>query len=55
VGVFGYDGEYTIAATPTGTSFTYSNPIGGLADSGGGTAGVPTGQATATYTAQAEV
>src|SRR5258708_87080 len=51
VGVIGYDGIYVIAATPTGTSFTYSNPVGGLTDSGGGTACVPTGKATATYTA----
>src|SRR5262249_55856720 len=51
VGAPGYNGMYTILTTPTLTTFTYTNPVGGLPDSGGGTASVPTGQATATYTA----
>jgi len=36
VGLAGYDGIFTITATPTATSFTYTNSVLNLADSGGG-------------------
>ncbi|MGA2103461.1 MAG: di-heme oxidoredictase family protein [Candidatus Sulfotelmatobacter sp.] len=38
VPVSGYNGTYVILATPTGTTFTYTNPTSALAASGGGTA-----------------
>ncbi len=37
VGVAGYNGEFVITAVPTPTTFTYTNPVLGLAASGGGT------------------
>jgi hypothetical protein len=36
VGVTGYNGTWTVATTPSPTTFTYYNPISGLASSGGG-------------------
>ena len=39
VGVAGYNGSFTITGR-TDTTFTYTNPTGGLAASGGGTATV---------------
>jgi hypothetical protein len=68
-GVSGYNGTFTVASLPggsTGTTFTYTDPNTGLANSGGGTAalargipisisgptgGVTSGQFTLTYTA----
>ena len=38
VGVSGYNGVFQIVSTPTGTTFTYTNTVSGLAASGGGTA-----------------
>jgi uncharacterized repeat protein (TIGR01451 family) len=40
VGVAGYNGTFAILATPTATTFTYSDPTAGLAASSGGTANV---------------
>ncbi len=37
VGVAGYNGTFTVTAAPTSRSFQYTNPITGLATSGGGT------------------
>ena len=37
VGVAGYNGTFTVTAVPTSRSFQYTNPIAGLATSGGGT------------------
>ena len=37
VGVAGYNGTLTVTAVPTSRSFQYTNPITGLATSGGGT------------------
>lgn len=37
VGVAGYNGTFVIATVPTTKTFTYTNPIAGLAVSGGGT------------------
>ena len=37
VGVAGYNGVYTIVSVPTATTFTYTDPLTGLANSGGGT------------------
>jgi phage tail sheath protein FI len=37
VGVAGYNGTWVIVATPTNTTFTFADPVGGLAASGGGT------------------
>ncbi len=34
-----YNGDFTIATVPTNTSFTVTNPVAGLAPSGGGTVG----------------
>ena len=36
VGVAGYNGTYPVLATPTATTFTYTDPNPGLAPSGGG-------------------
>lgn len=41
IGVAGYNGTYTILSTPTGSTFTYFNPITGLGASSAGTASVP--------------
>jgi len=38
VGVAGYNGTFTVVSVPSPTTFTYTNPISGLANSGGGTA-----------------
>jgi Di-haem oxidoreductase, putative peroxidase len=38
VGVSGYNGTFQIVSIPTNTTFTYTNSVSGLADSGGGTA-----------------
>jgi uncharacterized protein (UPF0333 family) len=38
VGVSGYNGTYTVTAVPSPRSFEYTDPNGGLANSGGGTA-----------------
>jgi hypothetical protein len=51
VGEPSYNGSFPIVATPTTTTFTYTNTIAGLAASGGGSATVPFGTATATFTA----
>jgi hypothetical protein len=48
----GYDGIFTITGTTTNT-FTYTNTVSGLGASSGGTATVPFGDATATYTSGA--
>ena len=45
VGVGGYNGTFVIASVPTLTSFVYANPVGSLANSGGGTATVATNAA----------
>ncbi len=37
VGVAGYNGTFTVIAVPTTRSFQYTNPVSGLATSGGGT------------------
>jgi hypothetical protein len=37
VGVTDYNGTFTVTGTPTATQFTYTNPLSGLAASGGGT------------------
>ncbi|HEY7016883.1 MAG TPA: M12 family metallo-peptidase [Gaiellaceae bacterium] len=37
VGVAGYNGTFTVTSVPSSRSFTYTNPISGLARSGGGT------------------
>jgi hypothetical protein len=37
VGVAGYNGTFTVTAVPSTRSFQYTNPISGLATSGGGT------------------
>lgn len=50
VPVPGYNGLFVIASTPTATTFTYTTTAG-LAASSGGTATVPFGSATATFTA----
>src|SRR5262249_50342654 len=36
-GVAGYNGTFTVTSVPSTRSFTYTNPISGLARSGGGT------------------
>lgn len=38
VPVSGYNGQFTIVSIPSSTTFTYTNTVTGLADSGGGTA-----------------
>src|SRR5580700_4273159 len=38
VPVSGYNGQFTIVSVPSTTTFTYTNTVTGLADSGGGTA-----------------
>ena len=48
-GVAGYNGTFAVTATPTTTSFQYTDPTSGLANSGGGTA-TPTGAGTFTTT-----
>ena len=40
VGMAGYNGTFTITSVPTATTFTYTDPSSGLANSGGGTATV---------------
>ena len=37
VGVAGYNGTFTVASVPSATTFTYTNPTSGLANSGNGT------------------
>ena len=37
VGVAGYNGTFTVTGTPSTTQFTYTDPMTGLASSGGGT------------------
>ncbi len=37
VGVAGYNGTFTVASVPSVTTFTYTNPTSGLANSGNGT------------------
>ena len=50
VGVAGYNGTFTIASTPTTTTFTYTDATTGLANSSGGTAAVgAAGTATSTF------
>ena len=46
VGVVDYNGTYTVTAVPTSRSFQYTNPITGLATSGGGTVTLATPGAT---------
>ncbi len=46
-----YDGVFTVSNPVTASTFTYTTQSTGSTASSGGTAGVPTGQATATYTA----
>ena len=41
VGVTGYNGTFTILSVPTPTTFTYTDTLTGLANSGGGTATLP--------------
>ena len=56
VTVSGYNGTFTITGTPTATTFTYTDPTSGLANSGGGTATVTptfTGGSTTSVTASA--
>ncbi len=53
VGDSRYTGTFTIASTPTTTTFTYTNPVTGLPASSGGTAKVSVGTATATFRASA--
>ncbi|MGH9432619.1 MAG: hypothetical protein ACRD3T_13840, partial [Terriglobia bacterium] len=43
MGVSGYNGRWTIASTPTSTTFTYTDTNTGLANSGGGYTTVDTG------------
>jgi hypothetical protein len=43
IGIRGYNGVYTITATPTGTSFQYTDAVSGLPPSGHGDATVDTG------------
>jgi phage tail sheath protein FI len=42
VGVTGYNGTFAVTAAPTATTFTYTNPTAGLANSGGGNVIHPT-------------
>lgn len=42
VSVPGYNGTFRVDSVPSATQFTYTNPVAGLANAGGGTVGVQT-------------